>query len=76
MLHELAKNPEVQERLHREVTSILGGSRKDPTFEDLQKMELVRNCVKETLRCVTCVRQLCEVSTSSSVWELYIVPSM
>ena len=49
LLHEVAKNPDLQDKLHKEVTSILGPD-KHATFEDVQKMQLVRGCAKETLR--------------------------
>ena len=51
MLHEVAKHPDLQDKLYHEITTVLG-ERKYPTFDDLQKMPLVRNTVKETLRCV------------------------
>ena len=49
MLHELAKNPTLQDRVCEEIRSVMGG-RESPTFQDLQKMSLIRGCVKETLR--------------------------
>ena len=49
MLHELAKNPEVQERVLQEIQTVMG-DRRSPTFEDIQKMTLLRGCVRETLR--------------------------
>ena len=49
MLHELAKNPTLQDRVCEEIRSVMGG-RESPTFQDLQKMSMIRGCVKETLR--------------------------
>ena len=49
LLHELAKHPEIQEQVRQEVLKIVGPSGQ-PTFEHLQKMSLVRSCVRETLR--------------------------
>ena len=49
LLHEVAKQPELQEKMHKEVCTILG-DRNSPSFDDLQKMTLVRGCVKEILR--------------------------
>ena len=49
LLHELAKNPLIQEALHKEIVEIVG-SHAAPTAEQLQKLSLVRKCVKETLR--------------------------
>ena len=50
-LHEVAKRPDLQDKLYHEIITVLG-ERKYPTFDDLQKLTLVRNTVKETLRCV------------------------
>eukprot|EP00731_Ephydatia_muelleri_P017848 Em0010g946a len=49
LLHEVAKQPELQEKIHKEVCAILG-DRNSPSFDDLQKMTLVRGCVKEIFR--------------------------
>lgn len=50
LLHELAKHPELQEELYQEVSSIVG-DRSSISFDDCQKMTLVRCCIKEILRC-------------------------
>ena len=49
MLHAIARNPEVQEQLYAEITSVLGDSRL-PTSEDLAAMPYVKAVLKETLR--------------------------
>ena len=49
MLHGIATNPEVEEKLHAEISSVLGDS-KLPTAEDLAAMPYVKGIVKETLR--------------------------
>ena len=49
MLYELAKHSEIQERLVQEISSVVG-DKEHPSWEDLQKLTLVRNCVKETMR--------------------------
>ena len=49
MLHELAKNPQVQDRVYEEIRTVMGG-KEAPTFEDMQKMTLMRGCIRETLR--------------------------
>ena len=49
LLHEVAKHPEVQEKLLHEIKAVVG-DKTTATYEDLQKMTLVRNCIKETLR--------------------------
>ena len=49
LLYEIAKHPELQERLVQEVSSAVG-EKDHPSWDDLQKMPLLRNCVKETMR--------------------------
>ena len=44
----LALNPEVEARLHREIETVLGG--RAPTVEDLPKLDYVRAVVDETMR--------------------------
>lgn len=48
LLHEVAKNPEVQERIHKEVTDVAGAN--PPTAQDIAKLTFTKNCIKETLR--------------------------
>ena len=49
MLYELSKHPEVQEKLRREVVSVLGESGEaDP--ESLQKMPYLIQVIRETQR--------------------------
>ena len=49
LLYEIAKQPELQERLIKEISSVVG-DKKHPSWDDLQKITLVRNCVKEVMR--------------------------
>lgn len=52
LLH-LGEKPELQEELYQEITSVLkekNGTLQDLDYDDLQKMPLVNNIIKETLR--------------------------
>jgi len=49
LLFEIAKNPEVQQQVREEIASVLG-DKENPSWEDLQKMNVIRNCIKETMR--------------------------
>ena len=49
LVYEIAKAPEIQERLMEEISSVVG-EKEHPSWDDLQKMTLVRNCVKEAMR--------------------------
>ena len=58
MLHELAKYPKVQEKLHQEVVSVLG--RKGlPSDKDMQSLPYVTACMREALRCGTSTTNVC-----------------
>ena len=48
-LLELARHPKVQESLYKEIMDVVGPDR-DPTNEQIQKLHLVRACIRETLR--------------------------
>lgn len=48
LLH-LGEKPELQEELYREIKEVLG-DRDELTYDDLQKLDLVNNTIKETLR--------------------------
>jgi cytochrome P450 len=47
-LFELSVNPQVEHRLHQELSRVLGG--RAPTFEDLPKLEYTARVVNESLR--------------------------
>ena len=49
MLYNLANFPEAQEKLHKEVTSVLKRG-EFASHQTLQKMPFLKGCVKETLR--------------------------
>ena len=49
MFYCMAKNPEAQEELHKEITSVLG-DRTQPTPEDLSKMPYLKGCMMESFR--------------------------
>ncbi|XP_068602702.1 cytochrome P450 [Brachionichthys hirsutus] len=48
-LYLLARNPEIQRRLHREVTAVCPGD-KVPISEDISRMPFLKAVVRETLR--------------------------
>ena len=49
-LHLMGANPEIQERVHREIDEIVGDSVRDLTFEDIGRLRYLEACLKETLR--------------------------
>jgi len=46
----IAAHPDIKRRLLDEQAAIFDGDDRDPTYDDLGKMELLHNCVKEALR--------------------------
>ncbi|XP_040887911.1 sterol 26-hydroxylase, mitochondrial [Toxotes jaculatrix] len=48
-LYHLARDPRVQDRLHREVSSVCP-DRREPTTDDLNRMPYLKAVIKETLR--------------------------
>jgi len=46
--YEIGKHPEIQKKLHDEVTRVLNG--RDPTSEDYEQLEYVNAVIMETLR--------------------------
>ena len=49
MLHCMAKNPEAQEKLYKEIHSVVG-DRTQLTPEDLTKMPYLKGCMLESIR--------------------------
>jgi len=49
LIWELARQPALQDQLRHEIKAVLG-DKADPSWEDLQNISVVRNCLKETLR--------------------------
>ena len=74
MLHELAKHHDIQEEVRREILDVLG-SVDQPTFDDLQKMKLVRACVRETLRLYPAVSATSRVTASDTEMCGYHIPA-
>ena len=63
VLYNLARHPEVQENLYKEVTSVLGKDG-DVTPGSLAKLSYLKACVKESAR-----RVLCETVFVKGKWR-------
>ncbi|XP_041980390.1 cytochrome P450 6B5-like [Aricia agestis] len=50
MLYELARNPDIQEKLHQEIDEVLGNSDGEVTYETLSKLPYMEKVFDETLR--------------------------
>lgn len=49
-IYEMARNPDIQERLYEEITDVLAKHNNEFTFEALQEMEYLDNIIHETMR--------------------------
>ncbi|XP_055320892.1 probable cytochrome P450 6a13 [Sitodiplosis mosellana] len=49
-IYEMARNPDIQERLYEEITDVLAKYDNEFTFEALQEMEYLDNVIQETMR--------------------------
>ena len=49
-LFELARHPEIQDRVMEEISSVFGDDTRAPTMNDLRQLKYLEQCVKEGLR--------------------------
>ncbi|XP_064401044.1 1,25-dihydroxyvitamin D(3) 24-hydroxylase, mitochondrial-like [Halichondria panicea] len=73
LLFELARNPEVQERLHQEIQSVVG--ERPPTAQDLEAMPYLRGCIKESFRVRSTVPGFPRVLNEDAIIHGYHVPA-
>ena len=73
LLHHIAQRPDIQQDLFDEINKVCG-EKETIDFADLQKMSLVRNCVKETLRVHPVIGAMFRVIESDMVLNGYQVP--
>ncbi len=57
-----------------EISAVLG-DRDNPSWEDLQKMTVIRNCIKETMRIYMPIGGLPRQLAKDSVFSGYEVPA-
>ena len=74
VLFALAKHPEIQDRICHEIGSVVG-NKLHPSWDDLQKMKLIRNTIKETMRLYNPIGILPRIITEDAVLNGYEVPA-
>ena len=74
LLYELAKHPEIQDRLVQEISSVVG-HKEHPSWEDLQKLSLLKNCFKETMRVYVPSDATSRILEENAVLDGYEVPA-
>lgn len=62
-IYEMARNPDIQERLHEEITEVLARHNNQLTFEALQEMEYLECIIFETMRINVVAPMISKVST-------------
>ncbi|MEU9108128.1 cytochrome P450 [Streptomyces xanthophaeus] len=72
-LHLLARHPEVQERLHAEITRVLGG--RVPTVRDLSRLEYTRGVLTEAMRLYPPVWLLTRSTTADAGLGQWRIPA-
>ncbi|XP_071488189.1 cytochrome P450 4V2-like [Diadema antillarum] len=73
-LYLLGLHPDVQERLHEEVVSVLGDTDRHVTTDDLQKLTYLTCVVKETLRVLPSVPVIGRTLDSDIILDGKLVP--
>ena len=74
LLHELAKHPDLQDEVRQEILEVMGHS-SQLTSEHLQRMKLVRNCVRETLRLYPALPVTARVLAQDTTIHNYHIPA-
>lgn len=72
VLHELAKNPDAQEKLYNEVSSVLGSS-SVVTEEHIHHLHYLKGCIKEALRYMRCFTQVLHHTYMYSLTTVHLV---
>lgn len=54
LLYQLARNPEIQERLRREVLDVVGPKGSPLTVSNANNLHYLKACIKESLRSELC----------------------
>ncbi|KAL3270267.1 hypothetical protein HHI36_009320 [Cryptolaemus montrouzieri] len=62
----IANHPAIQEEIYQEIKSVLE-NRKTPTYSDLQKMEYLERCIKESLRLYPSVYFISRITDEDAV---------
>ncbi|RIB19591.1 cytochrome P450 [Gigaspora rosea] len=73
-LYFLARNPEVQDRLRKEILEVLTDRDHIPTFDEIEQLRYLECVFKETLRVVPPVPALFRATSQNEVMNGYVVP--
>jgi cytochrome P450 len=72
-LHLLAEHPEIQDRLHTEIDTVLSGA--PAGFEDLPKLELTRRIITESMRLYPSVWIMTRSVTTETILGGRLIPA-
>ncbi|XP_045478046.1 cytochrome P450 4C1-like [Harmonia axyridis] len=63
----IANHPEVQDNIMDEMMKVMDGRTSSPTYDDLQKLEYMERCIKETLRLYPSVYFISRVADEDTI---------
>ncbi|XP_053670561.1 cytochrome P450 4c3-like [Anopheles nili] len=76
ILYLLGTEPDVQERVHHEISSIMGGNKeRHPSLVELGEMKYLECCIKESLRLFPSIPMLSRTLATSVNIEGYHIPA-
>ncbi|CAK1549418.1 unnamed protein product [Leptosia nina] len=75
LIMRIANEPEIQDKIYEELDSIFQGSRRLPTVEDLNEMNYLQCCIKETLRLYPSVPFIARQIKEEVVLSGYTIPA-
>lgn len=62
-IYEMARNPDIQERLYEEISEVLARHNGEFTFEAMQEMKYLDNVIHETMRIDVVAPLISKIST-------------
>ncbi|XP_063914469.1 cytochrome P450 4C1-like [Zophobas morio] len=71
----LGINPEIQDKLYDEIISVLGSTTKNPTLEDLNRLEFTERVLKETMRLVPALPVISRRINNDIKADPYVYPA-
>ncbi|CAG8460860.1 27722_t:CDS:2 [Racocetra persica] len=74
VLYFLAKNPDVQDRLRKEVLDVLTDRNHHPTIDEIEHLKYLECVFKETLRIIPPVPTLIRCTSKDEIMNGYLVP--
>uniref|UniRef100_A0A1E1WM70 Cytochrome P450 n=1 Tax=Pectinophora gossypiella TaxID=13191 RepID=A0A1E1WM70_PECGO len=75
MIMRIANEPEIQDKIYKELQGVFGDSREPPTVEELSELKYLECCIKESLRIYPSVPFIARYITEDAELGGYTVPA-